>query len=181
MKVSIDSFKSFDWRSIKRLIDPKAADDLNAFLEKLPQNTGQTMIVIAAVIWVCAGILGLYTTVRMQALSELHMELQEAEALQPVVPVVKDVPVNKQEVSGFVDKASKVYRGLTFRGQGATVTITAKSTSDFGQFREAIGHMQNGGSGWKVNVDRLCVGRECPKTPLSASLKINKVSVNKPG
>ncbi|MBU0859598.1 MAG: hypothetical protein KJ667_06650, partial [Alphaproteobacteria bacterium] len=64
--------------------------------------------------------------------------------------------------------------------QGAGVFITSTTTGNFGEFREAIGHVQNGGSGWRVTVDRLCVGRECDRDKLAALLKISTVSVDKP-
>jgi hypothetical protein len=175
------SLKAFDWRSLQKYASPKASGDLNAFLEKLPQNTNQSMLVIAGVSWACAAAMGLYTTIQLQKLTELRGSLQEAEALKPIVPVVKDVPVNKEEVTDFVAKTEATYQGLSFKANGAAILIEAESTGQFGQFREAVGHVQNGGAGWKVNIDRLCVGRECGKKPLAAALKINKVSVDKPG
>jgi len=178
--LNIDSLKSFDWRSLKKYLGPQAADDLNAFLEKLPQHTGNTMIILAAVAWAGAGALGLYTTVQMQQLTELRIELEEAEALSPTVPKVVNVAVNKAEVTSFVDKTKDIYTGLSIKDSGSSIVITADSTNYFGQFREAIGHVQNGGSGWRVNIERLCVGRECERYPLAAALKINKVSVEKP-
>ena len=172
------AIKDFDWRSLKKYSDPKAADDLNAFLEKLPQNAGQTMLIIAGVAWAAAGAIGLYTTVQLQKLTEIRAELQEANALKPKVPQIKDVAVNAKEVQTFVAKVAETYGGLKISANGPNITITANTTAAFGQFREAIGHVQNGGSGWRVNIEKFCVGRECDRYPLSASLKINKVSVN---
>ena len=74
------SLKSFDWRSLKKYTSPHAADDLNTFLEKLPQRAGQTMVAIAAVVWCAAGVLGLYTTIQLQILTEIRAEFQESEA-----------------------------------------------------------------------------------------------------
>ncbi len=173
--------KNFDWRSLKKYTSPQAAEDLNHFLEKLPQNTSQSMLIMAGVTWAVAGALGLYTTIQIQNLTELRAELEEAQALQPIVPKIQDVAVNTKDVDTFVEGAKAVYKGLDLRSSGASVEITGKTTAAFGQFREAIGHVQNGGSGWRVNIERLCVGRECEKSPLAASLKINKVSVSSPG
>ena len=174
----LDGLKGFDWRSLKKYTDPKAADDLNAFLEKLPQNTGQTMLIIAGVTWGAAGALGLYTTVQLQQLTEIRAEFQDADALKPTVPTIKDVPIKAAEIEGFAKSMAETYGGLKISSSGSTITITAQSTAAFGQFREAVGHVQNGGSGWRVNIDRFCVGRECDRYPLSTALKINKVSVN---
>lgn len=175
------SLKDFDWRSLKKYTSPQAAEDFNTFLEKLPQNTSQTMLITAGIVWAVAGALGLYTTLQIQSLTELRAELEEAQALQPIVPKIQDVAVNAKEVQAFVEKTKEVYKGLDLKSNGPTVEISASSTSYFGQFREAIGHVQNGGSGWRVNIERLCVGRECQRSPLAASLKINKVSVGSSG
>ena len=174
-------FKNFDWRSLKKLTNPNAANDLNHFLEKLPQNTGQTMLAIAAIVWSVAGVVGLYTTVQIQQLTELRAELQEASALKPNVPSITNTNVNAAKLSEFINRMSDTYRGLEIKSSGASVLITAKTTAAFGQFREAVGHIQNGGSGWRVNIQSMCVGRECEKYPLNASLKISKVTVSQAG
>ncbi|MCB9988513.1 MAG: hypothetical protein H6868_04155 [Rhodospirillales bacterium] len=173
-------FKSFDWRALKKFLDPKAADDLNVFLEKLPQTAGQTVLIAAGIAWTMAAGVGLYTAVQLQTLTELRAELKETSALQPIVPRIKDVPVNRAEVEEFTKTLVQNYPGLSIKTQGAAIYIAAASTANFGQFREAISHVQNGGSGWRVSVERLCAGRECTKDHLAALLKINKVSVDKP-
>ena len=175
------SLKKFDWRSLKKFTDPKAAGDLNAFLEKLPQNAGQTVLIAAGIAWAMAGGLGLYTSVQARQLIEVRAELVKAEALQPTVPKISDVPIDPNEVKAFVETVSKAYNGLNITANGSSIIITSPQTSSFAKFREAIGHMQNGGSGWRVNLEKLCVGRECgDQDKLGVSLKVNKVSVENP-
>ena len=159
---------------------PQAANDLNSFLEKLPQKAGQTALVAAGVAWASAATVGLYATVQAQKLVELRAELKETQALKPIVPRIRDVPVNRQEVINFASGLKETYRGLNIKQQGSSIQISARDTSHFRQFREAVGHVQNGGSGWRVSMERLCVGRECKTDKLGALLKINKVSVDKP-
>ncbi len=178
MKMDMKKFQNFDWRSLKRYADPKAMDDLNHFLEKLPQNTNKMLLIIAGIIWAAAAGLGLFTTVKIQEFSELAREREESAALVPNVPAVKDTPVDAQQVVSFVEELQETYKGLEIKGNSSNIVIRAKSTSQFGEFREAIGHVQNGGSGWRVNVDRLCVGKECKQYPLGAALKINRISVD---
>lgn len=173
-------FKKFDWRSLQRFLSPQATADLNAFLERLPANAGQTILMAAGIAWASAGALGLYTTIEAQKLTEIRAQLQEAKALKPPVPEILDVPVPKAEVDNFVKTAQEIYKGVDIKANGSSVSITTKSTAGYAEFREAIGHVQNGGQGWRVNVDKLCVGRECKSFPLAAALKINKVSVNMP-
>lgn len=172
--------KSFDWRVLKKLLDPKASSDLNAFLEKLPQTAGQTILIAAGIAWASAAMLGLYTVVQTQELIQLRAELRSTEALRPVVPTISDVPVSAALVQSFAETMAATYRGLQIRPQGAGVSITSPTTTSFGEFREAIGHVQNGGSGWRVTVERLCVGRECDRDKLAALLRINTVSVDMP-
>lgn len=174
------ALKSYNWRGLKKLASPHAADDLNKFLEKMPVNVGQTMLIIAAVAWASAAGLGLFVTVQLQQLTELSAKLDDAEALKPIVPTITNEAINAAEVKAFVDSIKDVYRDITIRDNGSTIVLTSTSTANFGQWREAVGHVQNGGSGWRVNVERLCVGRECEREPLAAALTINKVSVKNP-
>lgn len=178
-KLNIDSIKSFKWGSLRKLTTPQTADELNSFLESLPKNTSKSILVITGIVWGCAAVLGLYTTVKMQEFAEISVQREEAQALLPVVPQIRDIPVSSKEVKTFVDELQKIYKGLEIKGSSSNIIVNAKSTAQFGQFREAIGHIQNGGFGWRVNVEKLCVGKECRQFPLSATLKINKVSVEK--
>ena len=172
-------FSNIDFKKIVKYLNPRSYNNLDTFLEALPQNTSKTTLIISATVWVCAGALGLFATVKLQEASRLSVERKEAKALLPAVPKIQDKPVKAKEVMAFVDELQKTYKGLEIKGSSSNIIVTAKSTSMFGQFREAIGHIQNGGLGWRVNVDKLCVGKECNPNPLAASLKINKVSVQK--
>lgn len=174
---------NFDWHKLQRLASPQAAADLNAFLEKMPQMAGQTILIAAGIAWASAGALGLFTTMQVKSLVELRAKLQETEALLPPVPKIQDVPVPKAEVEAFVNGVKDYYKTLDIKSNASTIVISSKTTAGFGEFREAIAHVQNGGQGWRVNIDRFCVGRECQTFQLAASLKINKVSVveTKPG
>ncbi len=175
------NLKGFDASSLKRLMDPKSSGDLNAFLEKLPQNAGQTVLIAAGIAWAMAGALGLYTSIQTRQLTELRSELKKAEALTPIVPKISDVPIPTAELDAFVKKATQTYDGLNLSVSGSNIIITAGQTSYFARFREAIGHVQNGGAQWRVKLEKLCVGRECgDQHKLGISLKVNKVSVENP-
>lgn len=177
MKMNMESLKNFDWRSLNKFTSAQATDEFNTFLETLPKNTNKTLLIIAGIVWGCAALLGLYTTVKIQELSEISVARSEAEALLPAVPKIQDKPVESRAVKTLVEELQETYKGLEIKGSSSNIIISAKSTAQFGQFREAIGHIQNGGFGWRVNVEKLCVGKECKLYPLSATLKINKVSV----
>lgn len=171
-------FKNIDTSFLKKMMDPKSTGDLNTFLEKLPQNAGQSVLIAAGIVWAMAGALGLFTSIQAKSLTELRAAHKEASALTPVVPKIEDVPIDEAEVRAFVEKVKDSYEGLSFQANGSSIIITSGNTSDFSKFREAIGHVQNGGAGWRVGLEKLCVGRECDQQhKLAAALKINKVSV----
>lgn len=175
------NFKSFDWKSLNKYFGKQSSEDLNRFLENLPQKAGQTVLIAAGITWGMAAVAGLYTAVQTQSLIELRATLKETDALKPAVPKIKNVAVSEQDVKKFVEGAKESYRGLNIKAQKSTIVITANSTANFTEFREALGHVQNGGAGWRVSLEKLCVGRECDnRTKLAASLKVNKVSVENP-
>lgn len=172
--------KGFDIRSLQRWANPQAADDFNRFLESLPQNVGQTALIAAAIAWAAAGATGLYTTMQINSLIEKRAELAEMEALKPPVPKLIDKPVSKEVVEEFAKTLEDQYNLLNVSISGNTIVLKSNTYRAFGQFREAIGHIQNGGQGWRVQLDNLCVGRECDKEELGAALKINQVTVDLP-
>ncbi len=173
-------FKNIDLTVFKKLVDPKSTGDLNAFLENLPQNAGQTVLIAAGIAWAMAAALGLYTTIQVQALTEFRTELQELDALKPNVPTIKEVAVPPAEVKKFAEELSAIYRGLKINARGSTLFISAATTARFTEFREILGHVQVGGADWRLAVDKLCVGRECKQEKLGVALKVSKVSVENP-
>lgn len=164
----------------RKYLNPQAMGDLDTFLEALPANAGKTGLIVAGIIWVTAAGLGLFTIMQMHKLTELRTSVLEAEALVPIVPKIQDTAVNSNEIKNFVEKTSVLYKDVVMKANGSNIQIEANSTAFFGAFRDAIGHVQTGGKNWKVSVEKLCVGRECEKSPLAVILKVNKVSVTEP-
>lgn len=173
--------KSLNLSAFKKLTDPKLAGDLNTYLENLPEKAGHTILIAAGIAWAVAAAAGLFTTIKLQQMTELRNTAKEASALVPVVPKISDSPISPDEVKRFAENASKAYKGLSISTNGSTLIITSNNTANYAQFREAIGHVQNGGNGWRVSLQKFCVGRECDRQfKLAASLSVNKVSVEKP-
>jgi hypothetical protein len=162
--------QNFDWRSLQKYTSAQSTEELNRFLENLPQNAGQTMLVIAGICWAAA----------MQKMGELSNELMGAQALQPVVPMISNESIDSGQVKKFAESLKGIYKDLDIKDAGSKVTIKANTTAQFGQFREAVSHMHNGGKGWRIKMNELCVGRECKKGQLYATISINKVSVSQP-
>lgn len=172
--------QSFDWRSLQKYFTPQATNDLNTFLEQLPQTAGQMTLIAAGIAWSMAAGMGLFTAIKVQELTEMRAKLKETQALRPAVPRIREVPIEQSQLRRFVTGVEELYPNLVVKQQGSSIFIGSGQTSDFGAFREAIGHVQNGGEGWKVYMQKLCVGRECEREKLAALLKISKVSVDKP-
>lgn len=172
---------SFDVKKLQNLFSSTSSEDINRFLEKLPHNAGHTVLIAAGIVWALAAAGGLYTSIQLKELTELRGELKATKALKPIVPVIKNVGVPPKELERFVERAKASYRGIKITSQGSEIVIAGSNTSNFTEFREAISHVLNGGKGWKVSISKMCVGRECKASQkLTVSMKINKVSVEKP-
>jgi hypothetical protein len=174
------NLKSSDLKAVGHYFSPRALNDLNKFLEHLPQNAGQSILIAAAVAWVFVAALGLFTTIKAQDLNNLRAQLQDAKALKPIVPTIKEVPVEAAVVTDFAKKLAALYKGLEIQAKGSMITINAAQTAYFGSFREAVIQTQNGGQGWKIGLKNMCVGRECKQKGLSITLKIDRISVDRP-
>ena len=172
--------KPFDFRSLNKYFTSQGADDLNKFLEKVPQNAGQAALIAGGISWVAVAVLGLLLMLESQKLTELRATLASSESLKPIVPVMSMDPVSADEVKVFADKAKTLYPGLTVTSNANVLTIQSRDTSSYAQFREIMGHVLSGGAGWKVSVNSMCIGRECPQNALDASLKIEKINITKP-
>lgn len=171
---------SFDWKSLQKYLNPQAADDFSRFMDTIPVHAGKGALIAAGVIWGAAAALGLFTMMQAKDLTLVRAELQTTEALKPIVPVLSMVSAPKDDVKRVADQFKQIYTTLTVNGSSDKFTIQSKKTSDFIQFREALGHIVNGGPGWKVSIEALCIGRECKGTALNAALKIQKLKIDKP-
>ncbi|HTK84346.1 MAG TPA: hypothetical protein VL625_04605 [Patescibacteria group bacterium] len=179
---ALESLKSFDWKSLRKYASPQAADDLNRFLENLPKYAGKTALMAGGIAWAFALTIGLFAFIEMKDLTKLRADLADVKALQPVVPKLKAIPVSPSDVKAFAATLAHIYSDVEIKSNGSEIQISSRSTSNFGEWREAVGHVQNGGSGWRISINKMCVGRECKAggNQLDIVLKISKVSVDKP-
>lgn len=172
--------KPFDFRSLNKYLSAKAADDFNRFIETVPQNAGKTALLAAGIAWAAVAALGLFSMLQTQKITELRGQLEASEALTPLVPVIKMTAVPDTEITAFVDKAKILYPGLTLTNSANVITVQSQDTSSYAQLREMMGHVVSGGNGWKVSINSLCIGRECPQRAMDAALRIEKVTIEKP-
>lgn len=171
---------SFDWKSLQRYLNPQAADDFSRFLDTVPIHAGKGALIAAGIAWGFAAAFGLFTMMQSKELTEIRAELQTTEALKPVVPVITVGNIPADEIKRVAEQFKQLYPELAVNANGGNFTIQSKKTTDFLPFREALGHIVNGGAGWKVQVDSFCVGRECKTNALNAVLKIQKLNIDKP-
>lgn len=174
------SSKSFDWKSLQKFLDPEAANDFSRFMDKLPVDAGKAALIAAGIAWATVAAFGLFTVMQAKQLTELKATLETTEALKPLVPVISLAPVANTELTKLVTAFKTTYPMLAATSSNGNFIIKSRQTADFAQFREAIGHVTNGGKNWKVTVDSMCVGRECKDGGLSATLKVQKLKIDKP-
>ncbi len=174
------SFGAFDWKSLQKYLTPQAADDLTRFMDDLPVFAGRSALIAAGIAWAAAAALGLFTVVQTKNLTEMRASLQTSNAVKPLVPSISATPVGRDEVTPLIDRYKAAYPDLSVTAIGNDLAIRSKQTSYYTEFRDALGHTVNGGKGWKVSIESLCVGRECKQGGLDALIKIQKLKIDKP-
>ncbi|MCB1538438.1 MAG: hypothetical protein H6865_04530 [Rhodospirillales bacterium] len=171
----------FDKDTIKRYLSPNAYKDLDVFLEQLPMRAGQGIIIAGVAAWLAAGCCVVYVTMQASNILHLRADILKAESLTPTVPVITKVPVPGTEVEDFTKKLSDLYPQINFVGQANRIEMRSADTAKYGAFREAVGHAFNGGRGWRLQVESLCVGRECKNNlGLFGAFSVNRLRVDKP-
>lgn len=173
---------SFDLDQIKRFLSPNAYKDLDTFLEKLPARAGHGLIIAGAIAWGVAGMAVLYATMQINHVMSLRADILKAEALKPSVPVIVTQPVDGTQVTALAKRLADIYPQLTVVSRGNVVEISSPRVEAYGAFREAVGHLFNGGDGWRANVESMCMGRECANggIPLKGAFPINRLNVEMP-
>lgn len=170
----------FDMNTIKRLTNPQAVKDLDKFLDALPLNVGYNALIAAGFTWLLAGLAILFATTESSKVAELRTKLLEVENLRPPVPTIDHVPLNKASIERYLEKIERIdlYPILNFRVAGDGKLEITGSEQEFTAMTYAIGHIQGGGRNWHVDVDKMCVGRECQGSALQTTLKISTVRIS---
>jgi hypothetical protein len=170
-----------DTTTIKRYLSPNAYRDLDTFLEELPMRAGQSIIIAGVAAWLMAGMAVVFVTMQANHIMGLRADILKAEALKPTVPIISKVPVDGEEVATFVKKLGELYPQVNVSSTTNRIEIRGASTDKYGAFREAVGHAFNGGKDWRLNVEELCVGRECKNNlGLFGAFSVNRLRVDKP-
>ncbi len=171
----------FDKVTLQRFLSPNAYKDLDVFLEQMPMRAGNGIIIAGVVAWIAAGACVLYLSMQANNIMHLRADILKAESLKPTVPVITKVPADAAEIADFAKRLGELYPQITVRGVGNRIEIQGQATDKYGAFREAVGHTFNGGKGWRLTVEALCVGRECKaNTGLNGAFSINRLRVDKP-
>lgn len=167
--------------TLKRYLSPGAYKDLDVFVEQLPLRAGQGVIIAGVAAWLFAGLAITYVTMQANHIMSLRADILKAEALKPTVPIINQTPVENAEIDAFVKKMAELYPQLLFNGNGNRIEIRAQSTDKYGAFREAVGHAFNGGKGWRLKIEEMCVGRECENNlGLMGAFTVHRLRVDKP-
>ena len=174
----------FDYRKLQKYLSPQAFNDLNEFLESLPLRAGYGLLIAAGIAWLMAGAATFYAIIQAQQVAELRTELLKADALKPQVPKIVRKPVQEGDVRAFARKIDKVYDNVKVTSLNDVISLQGSSGIYYGAFREAVGHLFNGGNAargesWRIGVKSLCVGRECKPNFLNGQFQVYKLAVDK--
>ncbi len=174
-------FLKIDMATIKRLTSPHAYKNLDVFVEQLPLRAGYAAVAAGAICLVLACLSITYAVLQANNIMTLRADILKAEALKPTVPVITKAPVEDAQVQAFIKKMKDFYPQMDITGSGARIELRSSEISKYGAFREAVGHMFNGGKGWRVAVENMCVGRECKNaTTVHGVFTVHMLRVDKP-
>ena len=169
----------FDINSLNKYLSPQGFGDINKFIEEMPMRAGYAACIIAGVVWFVAGLAVVYATTVAKDVAEIRAELVKSEALKPVVPQIQQTAVNAADITAFVARVNPLYKDVDITSTGNTITFRSSSGRYFGAFREAVNHAYNGGQGWRLSLQSLCVGRECKSGFLSGQFTVNRLTVQR--
>lgn len=171
----------FDSAALKRLMSPHAYKNLDAFVEQIPLRAGYAAVAAGAASLVLACLSITYVVIQANNIMSLRADILKAEALKPTVPVITKVPVADTEIQAFSKRIKEFYTQLDVVSSGSRVELRSSQVDRYGAFREAVGHLFNGGKGWRIGIESLCVGRECKnKIPLQGAFSVHTLRVDKP-
>ena len=174
-------FKKINLSTLKKYTSPQAIKEFDIFLDSLPANVGQNLLIMVGIVWIVALGAVFFTLEQTDNVNKMHTELMQVEALQPPIPVLKYIPVNQDRLRILGDKLTASYKGINIlAGTGGEITVSSQDTDYFPQFISTIGYIQRGSKNWKVNVISLCVGRDCKSAKLMAKLKVETVRIGEP-
>lgn len=168
----------FNFQKYQKYFSSQAVKDLDRFLDTLPQNAGKLVLMAAAGIWLFASIGALFAVTEVSKLSEMKMEKTSATALTPKLPKIVERPVDNKVLVDYIEDIKNSYSRLTITTQkSGEVTVTATTTASYTEFRRFVDQLQYGADNWRVDIKRLCIGRECKGQQIQAGLIVSEVRI----
>lgn len=169
----------FDLGQIQKYFSSHAFSDADTFVRDMPERAGQTVLIAGGIVWMIAVAGFVFSTIESQKVAKLRADAVKAEALRPVVPQIIKKPVPNGDLQKFAERANPQYASVDLSAKGSQLLIKAGSSDAYWSWREAVGHVFNGGNGWRLSIDSLCVGRECKNGFLRGEFSVNKLDVQK--
>lgn len=170
--------KKFDIVAIQRYLSSQAVKDFDSFLDSLPEKAGKISLICAAIVWICAAAAILFVSTQTSALNKMKLEQISVEALVPKVPQVVKRPVDREDLDEFLESIKGEYSKVSAKAnRSGQVTVSSPTTSGYFEFRRLLDHLQYGGNNWRIDIETMCIGRECKGAQINANLLISQVRV----
>lgn len=163
--------------TIKRYLSPYTYRDINTFAQQLPEKAGQTSLLAGGLLWTIAAFALIFATVEAEKTAKIRAEILNQNAMTPQVPDIVKTAVQPILLETYAAKMEKQYPDLSITSDQSVVHISADDTKHFGKWREATSHLYNGGDGWRLSIEHLCVGRECDDQELSVKFSVNTLKI----
>lgn len=169
----------FDYRQYQKYFSPQAVKDFDHFLDNLPQNVGKMTLFAAGGIWLIAAVSVLFAVTDVNKLSQITTDKISAEAMTPKLPKIEEKPVDSKVIAAYITDIKDSYAKLTITSQkSGEVSASAQSTAAYAEFRRFLDQLQYGGENWRVDIKKLCIGRECKGQQIQATLVVSEVRIS---
>lgn len=169
---------NMDYKQYQRYFSSQAVKDFDHFLDNLPQNAGKMTLIAAGVIWLVAAISVLFAVTEVNKLSTITAEKISVEALTPKLPKLVERPVDSKVLTAYITDIKDGYPKLTITAQkSGEVNVGAPTTASYTEWRRFLDQLQYGADNWRVDIKKLCIGRECSGSKIQSTLVVSEVRI----
>lgn len=140
----------------------------------------QSLFPMMIAIWAVAIGLFIATSYQLYMLSAMKAGVETGQTQISNTPYIDYYSVSQQDLQDYITLIQSDYRALDIEiAEGGIIHVRSKETTAYRAFRQFLDHLQYGGALWRVDVKKLCLGRDCSPNQIEATLRVVDVRVSR--
>ncbi len=154
----------------------------NALFEKAVTSFDRSALIVVGVAWlVAAAMMGL-TFMSVKQASDLKMKVTTAQALEPFLPKINRVPLNRDQYAPLVERLKKQFPEVQFEvSTRPALRVFSNNSEQFVTWLNAISYTDSMVPAIRWSMVAFCVGIECPTdNVMSAELTAETINISQP-